>query len=299
MLAIGFIFIVSWLGVIQSQPVSNLIPVASVKPWATSSGQILNAVDNSLDTSWGSGTCRAGSWRAYPAINSMMNLCSTGACSASCAADLTSATDGSVYSAGTALLNQGEGRSWASFPLVDGGARTVKGIYIRGAWPVNTTLYATNSQGNKMFIASLGPELTHKDLSFQGPTVPITGLYVESATRDGVMRGFCYSGVGDCKSLTITEVAVQAVDCYEEVAVDLGSNFVLTSMKVKFNGFVGGMMATSLDDNTYVDRLDISTIPSSYFTQQTATLPQITARYVRIRYEFLSLSAFYFTGYSW
>lgn len=86
--------------------VSTLIPVVTVKPWATSSGQISNAVDNSLDTSWGSAACRSGGWRSYEALNPLMNQCSTGACSGSCAADLSSATDGSPYTAGSAGLKE-------------------------------------------------------------------------------------------------------------------------------------------------------------------------------------------------
>lgn len=272
---------ICWTAV-QGQ-VSTLISVASVKPWATSSGQIANAVDNSLDTSWSSGTCRSGSWRSYSSINPLMNQCSAGACSGSCAADLTAATDGSSYTAGAASISHAEGRSWASFPFTDGGARSVRGIYIRGAWPSNTTLYATTDLGGKVFVGSLGPQHNYKDMNFPAPNVPISGLFVESATRDGVMRGYCYAGVGDCKTLSVTEVAVQSVDCYEEVAVDLGANFVLTSLAVKFTGFVGGFMATSLDGNSYVDRLDLMTIPSSYFTQQTVPIAQVTARYVRFR----------------
>jgi hypothetical protein len=148
---------------------------------------------------------------------------------------------------------------------------------------VDTTLYGVVQNGTKYPITMLQPTQTYLDLTVSAPPFPIVGLFVQAQSKDGVMRGFCYSGVGDCKTLSITEVAVQTEDCYEELAVDFGSNKVLTRMDVRFNGFVDGTIATSLDDANYVDRISLKNIPSSYFTQQKVAVANVTARYVRVR----------------
>ena len=260
------------------------IPVVSVKPWPSSSGSTPNqAFDGSQTTSWISSPCRAGSWRTVSQLNVLNGACGAGYCSGSCSGDLTSSTDNSPYTAGSAGFSHGEGRSWASFPFPTGNARKVNSIYIRGAWPVDTTMYDVVQNGTRFPIASLQPTQNYLDVTVPAPQFPISGLYVQAQTKDGVMRGYCYSGVGDCKGLSITEVAVQTEDCYEELSVDLGSNKVLTRMDVRFNGFVDGGSATSLDDSNYVGRIGLKTIPSSYFTQQKVAIGNVTARYVRVR----------------
>jgi hypothetical protein len=188
-----------------------------------------------------------------------------------------------MYTAGSATLSQGEGRSWAVFPFPNDEARVVRNIFIRGAFPKDTILFATLPDGGTVTVATLGPEMTWLEQNFAAPVSAITGLYVQSATKDGVQRGYCYAGIGDCKTITVTEVAIQVEDCYEEIAFDLGSNQVITSMNVKFNNFVGGSMATSLDDANYVNRLNLMDIPSSYFVPKSVSIGNITARYVRFR----------------
>jgi hypothetical protein len=49
-------------------------------------------------------------------------------------------------------------------------------------------------------------------------------LFLQASTKDGVMRGYCCAGTGDCKTLTMNEVGLQTMECYEEVSMDLGAN---------------------------------------------------------------------------
>ncbi len=260
------------------------ITVASVKPWPSTGTATTNlAFDGSQATGWTSFSCRSGAWRTIEPLNALFNACASGYCSSSCSTDLSSATDNNPYTAGTSSFSHGEGRSWASFPFPSGDARNVFGVYVRGSWPTNTTLFGIAQDGTLTPITMLQPTQTYLDVSLPGPAFPIKGLYLQAQTKDGVMRGFCYSGVGDCKSLSITEIAVQTADCYEELSVDLGYNKVLTRMDVRFNGFVGGSMATSIDGVNFFDRLDLMTIPSSYFVSQKVFISNITARYVRLR----------------
>jgi hypothetical protein len=260
------------------------IPVVSIKPWPTSTGSSLsNIIDGSQTTGWDSNPCRAGAWMSNNNFNLLFKGCSGGLCSGSCSSNLTQATDNSPHTAGTVQFNQAEGRAWASIPFASGEAKSVFSIYIRGAWPPNTMLYGTTSSGQMVQIATLGPQQTYLDLTFPGPSVPINGLYVQSVTKDGVMRGFCYSGIGDCKTFTITEVGVQLAECYEEINLNLGSPKVINRLDVRFNGQNGGMIATSVDDLNYVNIKDINTIPSSYFVMQKVAFSNVTARYVRFR----------------
>jgi hypothetical protein len=261
---------------------SNLLKVFSVQPWPTSVGNVNNSADNLLNTQWVSNPCRSGAWRSNPVFNLLYGSCATGSCTGSCNTDLSSATDGSPYTAGSAPLSHAEGRSWINFPFRSGEALKVASIYIRGAWPMDTELFVTTPNGD-VKIATLSPQQNYLDLAFPAPTFPISGLKVQSITKDGVMRGYCYAGIGDCKTLSVTEVAVQTEDCYEQLVMDLGGNKVITNINVKFNGYTGGMISTSLDNMNFVDRIDLSVVPVSYFLPQNVAVADVTARYVRFR----------------
>jgi hypothetical protein len=279
-----FVLFTTFATVVLGQ-VSGPIPVVNIKPWPSSSGTtVAAAADGSQTTGWISDPCRAGAWRSLSQFNLLRSSCARGFCAASCATNLTSATDNNGYTAGSSSFNHGEGRSWALFQFPAGDARTVFGIYIRGAWPVDTTLFGIAANGSYIPINTLQPSQTYIELSLPAPSFPISGLFVQAKSKDGVMRGFCYSGVGDCKTITVTEVAVQTESCYEELSMDLGSNRVITRMDVRFNGFSGGTIATSVDDGTYVNLMNLNSIPSSYFVQQRVPIANVTARYVRFRY---------------
>lgn len=278
-----FVLVLCFLAIVYGG-LADPISVVSIKPWPSSSSSTPSlAFDGSQTTSWISNPCRAGAWRTVSQLNLLNGACASGYCSGSCSGDLTSATDNSPYTAGSAGFNHGEGRSWASFPFPSGTSRKVYSIYIRGAWPVDTTLFGVVQNGTRYPITTLQPTQNYLDVTIPAPQYPIVGLFVQAQSKDGVMRGFCYSGVGDCKSLSITEVAVQTEDCYEELSVDLGGNKVLTRMDVRFNGFTDGSIATSLDDANYIDRISLKNIPSSYFVQQKVPVANVTARYVRVR----------------
>lgn len=235
--------------------------VTSVHDWPTGSGQLSFITDGDISTQWGSNACRAGGWRKNKKQNRMYHACSTGICSASCSGNVSKATDGSPYTAGKAVLNHAEGIGWAQFPFPGGNEQIVESIYIRGLWPVNTTVFATVSpnSGASIVLGTLGPEQSARDIVYAAPSVPITGVRVQTATRDGVMRGYCYSGVGDCKTITVTEVAVQTSECYEEVTLDLGAAKVVSRLSLSFSGVYSGTMASSVDGLAFVDRLDLRT----------------------------------------
>jgi hypothetical protein len=267
-----------------AQTTPKLLPVASVLPWPTSGGDVVHVVDNLATTSWTSSPCRSGAWRTNPVFNPLYGVCSGGAaaCTGSCNANLTAATDGSPYTAGSAVMSHAEGRSYVHVSFPGGDPRHVRTIYLRGAWPVNTTLVAMTPHGD-FHVATLDPALNYRDLNFPAPAVPISGVKLQSITKDGVMRGYCYSGVGDCKTLTVTEVAVQTEECFEQLTIDLGADKVVTKLDVRFNGYTGGTISTSLDDLNYVYWTDLNALPPSYLLAQSVKVPEITARYVRFR----------------
>ena len=258
------------------------LKVKSVEPWPSSSSSKLRwAVDGRFNTTWVSNACRGGnSWTNYPAFNALSTACSKGFCSGSCNADLSSATDGSPYTAGSAGLSQGEGRAWASFLFPNGPIVASRSIYIRGSWPVDTQLSGLHPDGSTTPIAILGPSLTYLDLTYPGTGETLTGLTLQSATRDGVMRGFCYAGIGDCKTVTVTEVAVQSDDCYEQITVDFGAVKVLNNMKVKYSGFQSGSLSTSVDGLTFVTRLPALTTAN---TPTVVPIGDVAARYARLK----------------
>jgi hypothetical protein len=261
------------------------LTVVSVLDWPTGSGQLSYIIDGDLTTQWGSNACRGGGWRANKKQNPLFRACSSGICSASCSANVSMATDGSPYTAGKSRLSHAEGASWQQFPFPGGNAQVARSVYIRGIWPVNTTVYATVPAGSGPPIALgvLGPDDNSNDIEYTAPTVPITGIRVQTETRDGLMRGYCYSGVGDCKTITVTEVAVQTEDCYEQITLDLGAIKEVTRLSMKFLAIFAGTMASSVDGHAFVDRLDLKSFPFSYSLPMVVDIPSVTARYLRFR----------------
>lgn len=217
-------------------------------------------------------------------FNRLYEACETGVCSASCSGNLADATDNNPYTAGRAELSHAEGRSWALLPFPAGDARAARQVYLRGNWPVNTSAWATVADGEPILLGTLGPEQKHADIVFTPPAVPITGLKLQSVTRDGLMRGYCYAGVGDCKTLVITEAAVQTEDCFEQITLDLGASKEVSVLSLKFSAIYAGMMATSVDGLTFVDRLDLKSFPFSYSSPMVVDIQNVTARYLRFRY---------------
>ena len=168
---------------------------------SSSSALATRATDGFSNTSWTSGACLAGGWRSNPDLNSLYMACAAGSsyCSGTCDAVLTASTDGSGYTAGSAVMNSAQGLTWANFIFPNGPVNTSYGIYLRGIWPVNVTVMGLlDYSGTTRKIGTVGPAKNYLDLTFPGPRdVLLTGLYLQTQTRDGVMRGFCYSGIGD------------------------------------------------------------------------------------------------------
>ena len=153
------------------------LPIKAFTDWPSSSGtKISNALDGNASTQWISSPCAAGGWRSNPYFNPIFGICSKGMCSGTCDPNLAQATDGSPYTAGSAVMSHGEGRSWASI-LLPNGATRMQNIYVRGAWPVNTTVMGLASDGTYLNIAQVGPALTYLDLTYAMPNVPVSSIF--------------------------------------------------------------------------------------------------------------------------
>lgn len=259
------------------------LPVESVFPWPTTSPSQLSWItDDSWTTSWISSPCRAGSWRDNAEFNLLYSACNGGGmCSGSCSPDLSSATDGSPYTAGTATISQGEGRSWAIFQFPKGKA-VAKSIFVRGAWPTNTTVAVIDEAGKHHVIATIGPDKSYLELTFSAPSFPITGVFLQSISKDGVMRGYCYSGIGDCRDITVTEIAVKSQDCYEQITLGLGAYKVVKQVQFLFSGFTGGFIASSLDNRNFINRYSLNT-ETALRAAKLIDFGNITAKYLRFR----------------
>ena len=196
-----------------------VLPVRSVSSWATDSGNVNSSSDGNHSTDWVSSPCRAGAWVGSTTFNAIARACESGFCSSSCDAtpsSLIGATDNNPYTGGFAPASHGEGRAWAAI-VVPTGPKALFSIYVRGIWAVNTTLTAISASGASVVVGVLGPQLNYQDVYFPAPSFAVASVRLDAWSSDGVMRGYCYSGVGDCLGFTITEIALQTVDCYEEV----------------------------------------------------------------------------------
>lgn len=216
----SILLVVFLVGLSQGQ---TYLPVSTVFPWpTTSSGSVSVSADGSYTTEWASYPCRAGGWIGKSQFNALYGACASGQCSGSCDstanANLASATDNNPYTGAWVPISHAEGRSWALFPFLNGSQSVIQ-IYVRGIWPINTQLFAIAANGASNLVATLGPQFNYQDLYFPGPSFPIAALKLKSVSIDGVMRGYCYSGVGDCKDLTVTEIAAQISPCLEQVAI--------------------------------------------------------------------------------
>lgn len=262
-----------------------LIPITT-----TSSTNNLNslssyAFDSITSTSWVSSACRAGGWKENNDINILLKTCSNGLCSSSCdVKKLNSSIDLNPYTGASIPFSQSEGRSWVRYDFPNGIVKNITSIYIRGAWAVNTTLYGILSSGQLTPITTLNPILNYLDNNLLGPFPPISGLYIEARSKDGVMVGYCYAGVGDCQGFTVTEIAVQKASCYEELTVDLGSNKILSNFIAKYGGFVEGSVSTSIDGLTYANRITLGPPPVSASQTAQYSFPSNTiGRYLKFK----------------
>eukprot|EP01041_Mallomonas_annulata_P005784 gene5784-11685_t len=278
---INFIAIVVVL--ILNNCYGSLIRVKSVIDWPSSSGsKPIYAADGNLSTTWVTFPCLAGAWRVNPTFNLFYNLCGSGGCSGSCSAKLAKATDGSPYTAGSAVMSHGEGRSWAIFPFPKG-EQKLSSIYVRGMWPVNTTLSGITATGFHYTIATLNPQLNYLDLTYPAPPFPLVSLQLSSVSNDGIMRGYCYAGVGDCKTIVITEIAAQIQNCFERLTVDIGQMKLIQYMKIDFSGATDGIISTSLDNMNYKN---ISSLKKYANINGFRTIPlyNVTARYIQLTF---------------
>jgi hypothetical protein len=141
-------------------------------------------------------------------FNLLYQVCKSNMCSSSCngtAGNQIDSTDNNPYTGGGVVDNQGEGRSWASFLIPQGAPLAVFGIYIRGIWPVNTTLSAIGADGTSLLhVATLGPAVNYLDLSYPAPSeVPPPPCPLTTVLITGTVPALCrsiYRRSGDCAS---------------------------------------------------------------------------------------------------
>jgi hypothetical protein len=281
-----FHFIVSFFTSTDGTPTKLSVGLVteSSKLNVDSSGS--KAFDGSSTTQWVSGACRTGGWKSNKEINLLTDICANGLCSASCDADkLTSSNDQSVYTAATIPISHSEGRSWVRYDFPSGFVEDITSIYIRGSWAVNTSLFGILSSGELTELIVLNQDSTYQDVNLPGPFPTISGLYLQASSKDGIMTGYCYSGVGDCQTFTVTEIAVQKVPCFEELTVDLGSYRLLSRFSAQYSGFVQGTVSTSIDGLTFLPRITLDPPPAA--SSQTAEYEfpsQAMGRYLKFRY---------------
>jgi hypothetical protein len=245
----------------------------------------LKAFDGTTTTQWVSGACRTGGWKSIKEINLLTDICANGLCSASCDAEkLTASNDLSVYTAATIPISHSEARSWVRYDFPSGLVEDITSIYLRGSWAVNTSLYGILSSGDLTELAILNQDSTYLDVNLLGPFPMISGLYLQANSKDGIMTGYCYAGVGDCQTFTVTEIAVQKSPCFEELTVDLGSDRLLSQFTAQYSGFVEGTVSTSVDGLTYFPRISLDPPPSSSSQTAEYQFPGTTmARYLKFR----------------
>lgn len=222
-----------------------------------------------------------------PEFNIVLNACLSPLCISTCnssAGALQEITDGSITTTRGASMNQGIGSTFARVPIPTGASK-IANIYTRGVWPMNTTLSAIHADGTKTLLANLDPTFSYKDLFIDVPVTvkTVTELLLQSNTRDGVMRGSCYGGIGDCKFMTINELAARSKSCYEQLTLDLGLVQLVGKLVFQFTGFVTGTLYTSIDGLNFLNRSSLNRFATTG-AQQSLTLNNIAARYVRFRF---------------
>ena len=110
----------------------------------------------------------------------------------------------------------------------------------------------------------------------------VKSFVIQTNTRDGLMRGYCYAGIGDCKTISIYELAARAQDCYEQLTLDLGSVSYVNRLLFQSSGFVGGSIYSSIDGVNFFNRSSLNKFAGKN-TQQTLVLGKVAARYIRFR----------------
>jgi hypothetical protein len=195
------------------------LPIASYGAWPTINGVNTFAADGNPSTQWIPYPCAAGAWVGNPAQNALFGACAQGACSSSCdSSSLASATDNNPYTGANVGISHAEAKSWVVFPLPKG-PQTLTQVYLRGIWPAGTQFFAISDAGVSTLLDTLGPQFNYLDRNYPGPSFPVASFKLVATSVDGVQRGYCYAGIGDCKDMTITEIAAQTATCYEQVCV--------------------------------------------------------------------------------
>eukprot|EP00960_Hanusia_phi_P067238 766582-Hanusia_phi.AAC.1 len=285
---IGPCLIVFLLNCPQVSTQASYLPAQSVQPWPTAveGGSVQTAADGDWNTYWVANPCRSGSWRINPVFNALFNACADGLCSGSCDCDsseLQKATDNNPYTGATIEANHAVGRTWAMFPLSNG-PEMLNAVYLRGIWPVNTDVYVVTEDQQKIWVKVLQPSDSYNDIMiFDLPSKPIQSVHINVSSRDGGMLGYCYAGVGDCINIVVTEIAARRFECYEQIWMDLGDFFVISSLQADFSGTVRANLSFSTDGNNFVFVQNIVDNVNKGYTS--AFVPNVTARFAAVTFE--------------
>lgn len=238
---------------------SALPPVSA---WVSSNEAAgASATDGDAATFWQSGSC--GQWysRASRDANALYGACRDGHCTSSCFTDksavfgasgstaLAAATDGNAaYTAAQVRSCSATGRAWLTIQLPT--PSPLRHVYVRGSFPApnGTLLQATTVGGDTVTIGVLTPADQWQPRMFDVPAwlrdggagatghnASVAALHLRSYS-DGVQRGYCYGGTGECMQMTVTEVAAQPRACTEHVTLDYGRVVAATHLRLRVTG---------------------------------------------------------------
>ena len=238
------------------------------------------ATDGDSSTFWQSGSC--GNWysRQSRLDNAVRDACREGHCSSSCAvaaspafsvagsSALERATDGNAaYTAATVRPCAATGRVWLTIQLPT--PTSLYRVYVRGSFPApnGTLVQATLASGETIMLGTLTPAdqwqprvfdlpaavrqqaLTTEHEGSRDYNTTVMALHLR-AYSDGVRRGYCYGGTGECMAMTVTEVAAQPRPCVETATIDSGRVVAATHVRMRVTGhesFTNASLLRSFD----------------------------------------------------
>jgi hypothetical protein len=217
--------------------------------------------------------------------------CSDDDCVDDCITSPEAATDNSIYTAASAKYNsQLEECSFiASFPEPKRLKRVYLKVYTRSNFTL--TLLDLNSTEIAVPIARLAPDFS----SSVAEEYDIVTLIGHSDTVFSALKVAVDCSTGDCDVTTfinIQEVAVFADECYETYDIDLGADYLLSSVKLQFylNTIAKLQIRFSLHPTSgfYDQEADLMANPayelSSYVEDVTSVVsPARAVRYIHIK----------------
>lgn len=234
---------------------------------ATSNADDLErAYDGDSDTFWQSGSCLPTGFVERADLNLALGACAAGLCDGSDGADaLELATDADVY---TGYAADPDATDTAWFDLTLPSTRSIERVSIKGALSEPVDIWVTTPAG-EVLLGSYTVEDAYDYVAFDGPAATVSAVHLRSAA------GF-----------TVTELAVQGDDCFEQVTMDLGAPVeigLVLSRHMAGGDVLSTTLLTSGDGETWSE---IATLVSDTTPAVTTRIdPPVTARYLALRHD--------------